>query len=36
VTGQFPASYQHRDQAATLTIHLGGAEGSALLCRMVD
>lgn len=36
VTGQFPASYEHRDQAATLTIHLGGAEGSALLCRMVD
>jgi predicted acyl esterase len=36
VTGQFPASYEQRAQAATLTIHVGGAGGSALLCRMVD
>lgn len=35
ISGQFPASYEHTAGPVAVTIHLGGDEGSALLCSQV-
>ena len=36
ITGQFPANYERTDCPVTATIHIGGEQGSALICRQVE